>query len=206
MPIDLPNLRTTESSRLIACGAIQTTREELLDWLSQRRVMIATYSRAGVRHFARLMTGGQKKRHFHFEVVLFDWFPAKMKPKTNSKISDLQRVAEHVFGEKIDLNLGSEFRVQVTELSETGPIRLLSTQTRVGGTTIQLTGGTLSVSGSRIREISWERLTDKEVMVNLKTQLDSVVAPKYLLDGQDLVGRLFKVLVLGRTASETSVT
>ncbi|SRR6266699_4545381 len=203
MPIDLPNLQATGSCRLIACGAIQTTREELLDWLSSRRMMIAPYSREGIRHFARLMTGGQKQKHFHLEVALSDWFPAKMKPETNSKISSIQHTVERVLGEKIDLNLGSEFRVPITSLTETGPIRLLSTETRVGGTAIQLTAGTLSVSGSRLREISWERLTEREVMITLKAQLDSAVAPKYLLEGEDLMARLFKVLILGQPTIET---
>jgi hypothetical protein len=203
MSIELPNLQDTSSCRLIACGAIQTTKQELLGWLSTPRTMIAAYSKGRVRHFARLMTGGNKPKHFHLEVALSSWFPTNMKPDANDKLAAIQKAVEHVSGEKIELNMLSEFRVPISSLAQTGPIRLLSTETSVGGTTIQLTAGTVSVTGSRIREISWERLTEKEVSISLRAQMNSVVAAKYLLDAGDLMGRLFKVLVLGQPATET---
>lgn len=203
MVFELPNLRSGRASRLIACGAILTDNKKLLEWLSSERQLIAAYTKGGIRHFARLITGGRKKKHFHLEVALADWFRDAGVPTPNSKISEIHDAIERVIGLKIALNLGADFLIRSEELPETGPIKILSAKTQAAGTTIELTGGVLSVAGSRITQISWGRIDETRTMITLHAYLDSTVAPKYLFDSQDLMERFFKVLVLAQPTSES---
>jgi len=203
MAIILPDLHAESSARLIACGALQTDSPDVLKWLETSREMIAGYSRRGVRHFVRLITGGKKKKHFHLEVALADWFPSDLKPQTTHKLSEVETAVNRVLGERIDLNIGATFPLEFDELPETGPIRLLSAETRVAGTTIQLTAGVLTVSGSRIKKISWEQVSKEKVMITLRARLESRVQPKYLLEANDVMERFFKVLVLARPSTES---
>jgi hypothetical protein len=201
MVFELPNLRSGRASRLIACGAILTDNKKLLEWLGSERQLIAAYGKGGVRHFAQLITGGRKKKHFHLEVASADWFRDAGVPSTNSKISEIHDAIERVIGIKIALNLGADFLIRSEELPEAGPIRILSAKTQAAGTTIELTGGVLSVAGSRITQISWRRIDETRTMITLHAYLDSTVAPKYLFDSQDLMERFFKVLVLAQPTS-----
>ena len=198
MVVELPNLRPGRASRLIACGAISTDNKALLEWLASERHLIAAFTKNKVRHFVRLMTGGRRKRHFHLEVALADWFRDAGIPTANTKISGIHDAVKRVAGHKITLNLGADFLIRTEELPEAGPIKILSAKTQAAGTTIELTGGVLSVSGSRITQISWGRMDETHTMLNLRAYLDSTVAPKYLLDSQELMERFFKVLVLAQ--------
>lgn len=170
----------------------------MLEWLKTRRHMIAAYKKGGKRHFVRLMTGGRKEKHFHLEVALASWFPADAQPTITSKVSEIQETAVEILGAKLDLNLSCDFTLDFKKLPEGGPIRLLSAETRVAGTAVQLTAGVLSVSGSRINEIAWSRYNEDMVMITLEAHLDLNVAPKYLSEGQELMERFFRVLVLGQ--------
>lgn len=203
MAFELPNLKSGRASRLFACGAVVTENKKLLEWLSSERQLVAAYTKSGVRYFARLMTGGRKKKHFHMEVALADWFRDAGTPSANSKISDINACVERVLGDKIALNLGADFLVRSDELPDAGPIKILSAKTQAAGTTIELTGGVLSVAGSRITQISWGRADERHTMITLYAYLDSVVAPKYLFDSQDLMERFFRVLVLAQPVSES---
>ena len=198
MAIDLPNLSASTSARIVACGAVYTQEKSVLSWLKTRRHMIGTYKKGGKQHFVRLMTGGRRERHFHFEVALSTWFPADAQPTATSKLSEIQEAASEMMDAKLDLNLSCDFSLEFKQLPEGGPIRVLSAETRVAGTAVQLTAGVLTVSGSRISQIAWSRYNDDMVMVTLEAHLDLNVAPKYLLDGQELMERFFRVLVLGQ--------
>jgi len=203
MAFELPNLRTGRASRLVACGAVLTENKKLLKWLSSERQLIAVYSKSGVRHFVRLMTGGRKKKHFHVEVALADWFRDAGTPTSNSKISDVNDCVDRVIGDKTALNLGADFLVRSDELPDAGPIKILSAKTQAAGTTVELTGGVLSVAGSRITQISWRRADERHTMITLYAYLDSIVAAKYLFDSQDLMERFFRVLVLAQPISDS---
>lgn len=198
MAIDLPNLSSSTSARIVACGAVYTDEKAILEWLKTRRHMIAAYKKGGARHFVRLMTGGRKNRHFHFEVALAKWFPSDAQPTVTSKLSEIQETAAKLLGAKLDLNLSCDFSMDFKQLPEGGPIRLLSAETRAAGTSVQLTAGVLTVSGSRINEIAWSRYSEDRVMITLEAQLDLNVGPKYLSEGQELMERFFRVLVLGQ--------
>lgn len=198
MAIDLPNLSSSTSTRIVACGAVYTQEKPILEWLKTRRHMIAAYKKGGKRHFVRLMTGGRKEKHFHLEVALADWFPTDAQPTITSKLSEIQETAVEILGAKLDLNLSCDFSLDFKKLPEGGPIRLLSAETRVAGTAVQLTAGVLTVSGSRINEIAWSRYNEDMVMITLEAHLDLNVAPKYLSEGQELMERFFRVLVLGQ--------
>ncbi|MFN2476453.1 MAG: hypothetical protein ABR526_08960 [Chthoniobacterales bacterium] len=199
--IDFPDLRAGAASRLVACGAIESGKRELIEWLSVRRNLIATYTRGKRRYFVRLLTGG-KPKHFHLEVVAATWFPNKVQPTTTSDISEIQHAAEMVLGEKIDLTVTAEFRLRFGQLAELGPIRILSTQTQAGGTSIRLTEGVLSLEGSRIHEIAWKRLSAEDVSVTLKSRVESVVASRYLVGTLEMMERFYFVLVLGLPTSD----
>lgn len=203
MAFDLPNLTLGKSARIVACGVVCTDKNSTLEWLKERRSMVASYTKGGVRHFVRLMTGGRRDKHFHFEVASGDWFPPDARPAVTSKISEIHESAGRLLGEKLDLNLSADFSIEFTQLPEGGPIRTLSAETRVAGTAIQLTAGVLTLSGSRISEIGWSRYNENKVMVTLEAQMDLMVAPKYLVEGLELMERFFRVLVLGQpTAAE----
>lgn len=202
MAIDFPDLRIGAATRLVACGAIETGRRELIDWLGVRRSMIATYTRGKHKHFVRLLTGG-KPKHFHLEVVAAGWFPKNRQPGSTSNIAEIQKAAEMVLGEKIDLRLSAEFHLPFDRLSEVGPIRVLSAQTQAGGTSIQLTAGVLTLTGSRVNQIAWQQLSDRQVSVTLKANLESVVAPGYLSGGLEIMERFHTVLVLGQPTTVT---
>lgn len=204
MVFDLPNLTLGNCARIVACGAVYTEKNSTLEWLKERRSMVASYTKDGVRHFVRLMTGGRKDKHFHFEVASGDWFPPDARPTVTSKMSEIHGSAGRILGQKLDLNLSADFPIEFVQLPEGGPIRTLSAETRVAGTTVQLTAGVLTLSGSRISEIAWSRYKESKVMVTLEAQLDLTVSPKYLVEGQELMERFFRVLVLGQpTATET---
>jgi hypothetical protein len=198
MAIDLPNMSASTSTRIVACGAVYTEEKSVREWLKERRHMIAAYKKGGKRHFVRLMTGGRKDRHFHLEVALANWFPGDAQPTVTSKLSEVQEAAAEILGAKLDLHLSCDFTIEFKKLPDGGPIRLLSAETRVAGTAVQLTAGVLTVSGSRINEIAWSRYSEDMVMITLEAHLDLNVAPKYLLEGQEMMERFFRVLVLGQ--------
>ena len=203
MAIDLPNFGLSKSIRIVACGAVYTDESAILEWLKAPRRLIASYTKGGTRHFVRMMTGGRKDRHFHFEVATAKSFSKHAQPTVTSKISDVQNAVETVMGAKIDLNVVCDFLIDFDQLPEGGPIRLLSSETRVAGTSVQLTAGVLSVSGSRISEIGWSRYSDDKVVISLEANLDSIVARKYLQEGQELMERFFRVLVLNQPNPES---
>ncbi len=141
MAIDLPNLSSSSSKRIVACGAVYSKEKAVLEWLKKPRHMIGSYKKGGKQHFVRLMTGGRKERHFHFEVALATWFPTDAQPTITSKLSDIQEAASEMLDAKLDLNLSSDFLLEFKSLPEGGPIRVLSAETRVAGTSVRLTAG-----------------------------------------------------------------
>jgi len=199
MPVYLPNLASEKSCRLVACGLVHSDKKAVLDWLKERRRFIASYKKEKNRHFVRLMTGGRRDRHFHLEIALASWFPKNQQPKAASKISEIQDAIDRISGEKLDLNLSADFSSSLAQLPESGPIRLLSTKTSMAGTSVQLTAGTLDVSGSRINQIQWCLINEDKVMVTLETQVDSSVTAKYLTEAHEMMEKYYRVLVLGQT-------
>jgi hypothetical protein len=196
MSIQFPDLRAGQSRRLLACGAVKTQRRELVDWLAVRRTLIGGYTRGKHKHYFRLLTGG-KAKHFHLEVALASYFGKTGQPSMNSNPSEVQALAANVMGERIDLTVRAEFLLPFASLAESGPIRVLSAETQVGGSSIQLSAGVLTLKGSRIDEISWRKVGEEDVAVTLDVNLESTISKKYLITAQEMMDRFFTVLVLG---------
>lgn len=198
MPIEIPNLSLGRSNRLIACGSIQTDREDLRDFLEKGTHLITSTVKKGVKHYLLLMVGGKNNSHFHVEVALASHFSSGFLPKTNAKISEFQLVADRFLGSTINLSLTCAFPLQLKDLPENGPIRLLSINSQVAGTKVQLVEGTLAVTGSLIEEISWslEKGSD-QVTVSLETSTSCEIERDYLNDGLSLLETYCAALVLG---------
>ena len=162
--------------------------------------MVSSYSKAKVRHLIRLITGGPKKQHFHVEIALPSWFPARS-PKPTEKISAVQQMFSRLIGEGIALNVWADFLIDSDQLPEKGPIRILSAKAEAAGTTIELTGGVLSVVGSVINRISWARVSEKQTQIQLRAAVETTVRAGYLYDSHDLIERFFRVLLMGQPAA-----
>ncbi len=199
MPIKFPNLSSSKCERIIACGSVETDDESILNLLKERTHLIASFTRKGeVKHYVLLMAGGRKNHHFHLEVARASRFPAKFTPKTNAKISEIQEFADHFLGVMLNLSYSCDFPIDFNELPDNGPIRLLSIDAKVAGTRVQLTEGTLRVSGSRIDEISWSRRENSSiVLVRLESSSQYPICENYLFEGHELLESYFRALVLG---------
>ncbi|WP_367875085.1 hypothetical protein [Luteolibacter sp. Populi] len=197
MPIEFPNLSDSPLCGMVACASVCTDQAEQKKWLAEQRQKIAIFKRGTVAHFVRFTTGGQKKNHFHVEVARKEMFPADRQPKALNKLSEIVGDIEEMMSQKLHLSLNGNFIVPYDNLPRTGPIRLLSEQADVAGTSIKLVSGVFEVSGSRIKNVGWER-KESVVHISLRATLSQVVSETYLLEGQVMLERFFKVLILNQ--------
>ena len=203
MPIEIPNLSSSICERIVACGSVETDDQAILDLLKERTYLIGAVTRkGGQKHYVLLMAGGRKNLHFHLEVAAARRFSAKYTPVPNAKMSEIQAFAGRFLGVNLNLKCICDFPIDFNELPEGGPIRLLSIDAKVAGTRVQLTEGTLSVSGSRIDEISWSRRKNSDiVLVSLESSSTQSVSGNYIIEGQLLIESYFRALVLGLPTS-----
>ena len=202
MALMLPDLTSDGTRRIVACGSIVSENPAISEWFKQQRFLIASYTKGKAKHFVRLISGGGRRAtHFHLEVALHSWFRSGL-PKAKSRISEVNEIVEKLEGQKTELELSCDFSLPFARLPEGGPIRLLSSETRMAGTSVRLTAGVLSVSGSRISEIAWSRYGEDEVMVTLETHLDTTISPRYLVEGRALIFEYYRVLVLGHPKAD----
>jgi hypothetical protein len=128
----LPDLTSDGTRRIVACGSIVSENPAISEWFKQQRFLIASYTKGKAKHFVRLISGGGRRAtHFHLEVELHSWFRSGL-PKAKSRISEVNEIVEKLEGQKTELELSCDFSLPFARLPEGGPIRVLSSETRMG--------------------------------------------------------------------------
>lgn len=181
MPIQFPIFQKTLCENLTACARIKTKDKALLRLFSRKKEWIARYRTPSGSAYTRILITNKPSRHLHVDCALAGCFPKGNAPTTTKKKSEIAQFLEHFIGIDVDVRVSGFFKVPFNRLPEEGLIRILFTEHKTVGTSIRLTGATMSITGMPIEEISWSiNQKKKEVELILAGSKADTINSNYL--------------------------
>jgi hypothetical protein len=203
MTLILPDFSSHRCLELASCGFVreedaEKPREDLREPDKQ---LISKYTKSDKDVYMRLILPfpweGKpgSKIHVHLVLATADRF-TKKPPRTNCEPEEILAHLDPLIGKEINVHLTGKFRVPPDELPPF--IRSSFVETTVNDIQVRMTGGTLSVKGTPIHTISWERRTGEgSVMVTLDARTDIRLQGKYLEAGLETLESAFRAIVVG---------
>lgn len=187
MSIEIPDItRQPLAKWLSVCAHVKTTDKNIIDLFSHDSGYISPVLIDGKKMFVRALFG--KNSHFHVDVML----PGTFKETEAKKVAytRLRTELNVLVGQNVEFFGEGTFHLSVAELpSNFG--RLLD-PTKVNDITVTMRNGSYYVEGAPVAYVSWGRLADGAIWIELKTMNRSTIVSKsYLTDVWKLISFTF---------------
>lgn len=194
MALQLPSFEGSFCRYLIACGRLLTEDDHILQWLTEKKLMLARSGTGPRARFIRLRTGGEDLGHFHLDLATRQLFGRSPAPKPTHKLAAVLEAFEKVKGQQIDVGITGAFFLPISELPPI--IRSMLVETKEGDVVVQMTGGRLSIRGAPIHSIEWWiREKRDDVIIELGARKRLTLEDTYLDQSLQVVDSAFKALV-----------
>jgi hypothetical protein len=145
---------------------MSSDEEGLAAWMKKQKDQTAPFETARGTGCVRMMVGGGSGKHIHFDVFSPEATSRKMKAEAKGALAQIQETTNRLFAKEVDVNLMGGFKAKLEELPETGMIRSLVFQTKMGNVAIKLSGAKFSIEGAPVQEITWQSTTGDKVAIN----------------------------------------
>lgn len=206
MPITLPDLKNSHCVMLTACGEIKTADRELIKWLKKEKATISDLSKSGDKVYVRVSLGEEwTGKHFHVDVTKTDFYKKKLTTTAGLTVEQIQKKFDKLIGKEVIVDLTGRFEVEINKLPDSGIIKSLFFETKLGDVAIKMKGSRLSITGAPVNEITWQLLRDgKTIGVTIETaNLKTTVTENYLTSALSTLENALKVFVLGKIQNES---
>ncbi|MGA2863666.1 MAG: hypothetical protein ABSF95_04175 [Verrucomicrobiota bacterium] len=199
MPIEFPDLANTHLAWITACGKVLLADRELVKWMKGEKDKIAPLTTSRGVACVRLMLGGRSGNHVHFDVLSPEMVSEKLKGESKSTLDDIQKSVSPLVGREVDVNLRGGFETKLQELPDSGIVRSLRFQTKIGNVAIKLDGAMLSIEGAPVQNISWHAGRKDNIRITVEAEsLKTTLSENYLISLVDTLQQAFAVFVLGK--------
>jgi hypothetical protein len=200
MPIVFPDFKNAHLFWLTVCGEFSLKEQELLKWMKGQKAQFCTYAtERGICH-VRLAFEEESGNYVHFD--LFAPHPDFKKIADNAKAIHTKRLQESTsrfLGKPFDSTAQAGFKVKLDELPETGIIRSMLFQTKMGNVAIKLNGANFLIRGAPIQTISWREPEGDDIFVTLASDsIKTTFSDDYLTSASKTMEQAFNVFVLGK--------
>jgi hypothetical protein len=203
MPITIPDFANAHLFWLTACGEVPSADQELVNWMKQEEDKIAPFASPRGTAYVALILGGGSGKHIHLDVISPEMVTKKFEETTKSTPEDIQNSVSRLAGMEVQTNLKAGFQAKLEELAESGIVRSLRFQTKMGNVAIELDGAVLSIEGAPIQRISWQVGSKDNIQITLEAELiKTTLSEHYLTSLVDTAERAFNVFVLGKAQNE----
>lgn len=154
--------------------------------------------------YVTIMLGGRSGNHIHFDVLSPEMVSRKIKGEAKSTLDDIQNSVSRLWGKEVEVNLKGGFGANLEELPDSGIVRSLRFQTKMGNVAIKLDGARLSIEGAPVQKLSWWALPKENIQITLETELiKAVLSENYLTSAVDTLEQAFGVFVLPKAKNES---
>ncbi len=195
MTFALPEIEKADCKSFTACARVVTKGKLPSKVFSAKQPLVATLKQGRAQRFVRLCV--EKSGHLHFDVATSDFFPKDRKPKATHTWPQVEALLGHFAGQEIHVRMDAVFSIPLQKLPGSGFIRTLSVESESRKVSMQLTGGTFSVSGAPIQRIAWSLEPDgKRVEVRLRSTVKVTLKETYLDELFGLLSESLQVFVL----------
>jgi hypothetical protein len=205
MPIELPDFKDAHFGWMTVCGEVSPLEKQLKKWMEGEKDKVSSFkTERGLAH-VRLMLGGGTGRHFHIDVFGPN-MSFKNAPKKSSlaPMVEIQESASKLFGKTVDANVEAGFRGKFDELPDSGIIRYMFFQKKVGNVAIKSNGAKLLIEGAPIQELTWFAPDDNTIHVTLEAKvLKKSISDDYLTSAIAMMEQAFNIFVLGKAQNES---
>jgi hypothetical protein len=199
MPITFPEFEKGHFFWITACGDMPSLAEDIQKWMKEQAEKAAPFNTARGNGLVEIMIGGRSGKHFHVDV-----FSPEMRlnkaAKAKSTVEDIQKSVERLIGKEINANFRGGFQAKLTELPESGIIRTLFIQTKIGNVALKVDGARISIEGAPVRTISWHTAPKELIQITIETELvKTTISADYLTIGAGVLQKAFDVFILGKS-------
>jgi hypothetical protein len=203
MQMNFPSFDNSHFFWITACGELPSADKGILKWMKEEKDKTSRIKTSRGTGFTRFILGGREGNHVHFDVVSPEIATKKLKEESKSTLGDIQKSMGRLWGKEIEANLKGGFQANLRELPESGIIRSLLFNTKMGNVAIKLAGATLSIEGAPVQRISWGAASKGNIHITLEAELiKTALSENYLIEAADVLQRAFDIFVLGKAKNE----
>jgi len=209
MPITFPDFKNPHYSWIRVCGEALKAAPDIarLAKGGKRKTAILATERGNAQ--VVLILGGTSENHVHFDIYSPELVSKRLndspksKPDHLSELSEIDDIIGQLYGREIVLDMGAVYHAKITELPETGIIRSLFFDTKMGSVAVKLEGAMFSIQGAPIQKIQWSVRSGGDIAVTLGAQsVKTLISEDYLINAYHLAEQAFYIFVLGKVPNE----
>ena len=179
------------------------TNRELVKLLRKEKDTFSVFKTSIGKTYLRIALGGYSGNHIHIDVAHASVVVKEANPPTQLSLAQAQKKLECFFGAPVEVELTALFEAKLDEFPESGMIRSLFFETKMGNVGITMNGARFSVTGAPINNISWRAKSKKEIGVVLESAIwKTRITETYIMDALGILETAFNVFILGKSPNE----